>query len=77
MPSFQMVNITRLFFRKHFSGSHSFPCQSLLLSTTVLNDIYGLAQLHGQTQIFVCSLLELRSNFDECKINFSDMQTCS
>ena len=34
-----MMIITRLFLRAHVLGSHSFPYQSLLLNTTVLNDI--------------------------------------
>ena len=50
MPSFQAIIITRLFFG-HIFGSHSFPDQSLLLSTTILND----------TSIFVLFLSEFWS----------------
>ena len=37
-PVFSADTITVLFIQVHFYGSHTFPCQSLLLSTTVLND---------------------------------------
>ena len=38
VPSFLADYITMLFIQVCFYGSHKFPCRSLLLSTTVLND---------------------------------------
>ena len=35
-----IIIITRLFYRADFFGSHNFPCPSLLLRTTVLNNIH-------------------------------------
>ena len=32
--------IAMLFIRVHFYGSHKLPCQSLLLSATILNDAH-------------------------------------
>ena len=40
---FSADNITMLFIQMHIYGSHTFPCWSQPLSTTVLNDIYGHA----------------------------------
>ena len=53
----QAVIIIRLFFVHIFSGSHSFPGQSLLLSTTVLND-----NMHN------CVIILLLCYEAECKI---------
>ena len=36
---FEEITITRLFSWERLFGSHSFPCRSLLLSTTVLNEV--------------------------------------
>ena len=41
LPVFLADTITLLFIQVHFYGSHKFPCQSLLLSTIVLNDNFG------------------------------------
>ena len=39
---FQVVLIVSLLFHGAFLGSHSFPYQSLLLSTTILNDVAAM-----------------------------------
>ena len=40
VASFLADTITMLFIQVCFYGSHKFPCRSLLLSATVLNDTY-------------------------------------
>ena len=39
LPVFSVDTITMLFIQVHFYRRHTFPCLSLLLSTTILNDI--------------------------------------
>ena len=38
LVSWQKIVLTWLLEVQKISGNHSFPCQSLLLSTTILND---------------------------------------
>ena len=65
--TFLADTITRLYIQVYFYGTHSFPCQSLLLSTTVLNDMVVDSYL-----IYNSLLCEWSNNFTSSSYNHSD-----
>ena len=61
MASFSNDHYYKVGFASAFLGSHTFPYQSLLLSTTVLNDYVVLCnsqKQHGSLEIFRHKLVE-------------------
>ena len=54
LPVFSAQTITMLFIQVHFYRSLTFPCWSLLLSTTVLNDIllFSSEAIHQRNFLF-------------------------